>query len=64
MNKLLTKEENDVMDALVEAWNLFVKLPHFHPDEFNEFKDAIHKAQVLIMARPVQIEYNKQKDNQ
>lgn len=55
---LLTTEEARVMDALVQAWNAFVALEVLHPDEPGEFRHAIHAAQAIIMARPVQREFN------
>lgn len=55
---LLSADEIAVMDGLVEAWNAWVKLESLHSDETTEFRRAIHAAQHIIMARPVQRQFN------
>ena len=50
---LLTEEERRVVDTLAEAWNAFLELKPVHPDDNQEFRQAIHAAQNIIMARPV-----------
>lgn len=49
----LTKQEQDVMDSLVKAWNGFVELPVLHPWHNQEFMHAIHECQMIVMARPL-----------
>ncbi len=39
----LTQQEGKVMDALVEAWNEYIKLEKQHPSDIDEFKNGIHK---------------------
>lgn len=53
-DQLLSSQERIVIDHLVEAWNAFVELPVLHPSDREEFMRAIHQAQLLVMARPVQ----------
>lgn len=48
----MTKEEREVFDRLVDAWNAFVCLPVEHADDNNEFRQGIHILQRQIMARP------------
>ena len=55
---LLSKEELKVVSLLSSAWNEFVVLERLHPDESGEFRQAIHAAQCIIMARPVQRQFN------
>ena len=56
--KLLTDEEYIVVGLLSSAWNSFCLLPELHPDHKSEMTNAIHTAQDIIMARPVQREFN------
>jgi len=62
LSNLLTTEEEAVIDRLVEAWNGFCALDSLHPDELAEFRQAIHAVQVIVMARPVQRQFNAAKD--
>jgi len=55
---LLSVAEESVVSRLADAWNEFVRLEPVHPDETVEFRRAIHAAQQIIMARPVQREFN------
>lgn len=48
---MLTREEKDCLYRLAQAWNLLVKMPREHPNELNEFKDAIHRAEQIIGMR-------------
>lgn len=48
----LTKKEIMVLNALGQAWNLFLDLPIVHNDDYDEFRHTIHAAQALIQARP------------
>jgi hypothetical protein len=56
---LLTAEELRVIDLLAYAWNAFMTLDAVHPEDQNEFRMAIHSAQKIVMARPVQYELQK-----
>lgn len=47
----MTNEEKEVMHKLVEAHNLFVKLPIQHPDDIYEWVDCLHNMQRILMAR-------------
>lgn len=55
---MMNPDEQGVLDALVKAWNLFVQLPIEHPDDQLEFRQAIHAAQTLLLARPTRREMN------
>lgn len=48
----LTPEEQDVIDQLGKAWNLFLELPTIHPSDNPEFAQSIHQAQNIVLARP------------
>lgn len=48
----LTKEEQDVMFKLADAWNGFVKLDLLHRSDREDFMRAIHAAQNIVLARP------------
>ena len=50
---LLTPDERAALDAVGEAWNLFVALPVIHHQHQHEFMHAIHTAQRIIMCRPL-----------
>lgn len=54
----MTNQEKIVMENLVSAWNTFLDLPIEHPDDQNEFRRAIHSAQLLVLARPGRRMYN------
>ena len=47
----MKKEEKEVLDDLVNAWNKFVKLDKEHPEEINDFADGIHKCQYVLAMR-------------
>lgn len=47
----LSNEEGWVMDALVDAANIYAELPVDHPCEPGEFVAAIHRAQDLLAIR-------------
>lgn len=53
----LTNEEGWVMDALVDAANIYAELPVEHPSESYEFVAAIHRAQDLLAIRIARREY-------
>ncbi|KKN49200.1 hypothetical protein LCGC14_0645410 [marine sediment metagenome] len=48
----LTVHEQHVLLLLAFVWNEFLSLPSAHVMEKQEFMDAIHRAQHIIMARP------------
>ena len=51
---LSVKEGNmdqDVVDAIVVAWNNFVKLTPTHPDDIDDFRRAIHECQRIMGVR-------------
>lgn len=50
--EFLTEEEKQAFSCLAEAWNAFVDLPALHSDDRTEFRQAIHQAQRIVLARP------------
>ena len=40
--------EQEVLDALVAAWNSFVKLAPTHPDDTDDFRRSIHECQRIM----------------
>jgi hypothetical protein len=56
-NDGLTEQEGKVMDALVEAWNQYVKLEKQHPMDKEEFCDGIHKCQHALIIRVLRRDY-------
>lgn len=48
----MTPDEETVVTALAEAWNAFMHLPIEHPDDQLEFRQAIHRAQNIVLSRP------------
>ena len=59
---LLTPAELRVVSYLAEAWNEFVYLETIHQDDQREFREIIHAAQNLVMARPVKRQLNQKPD--
>ena len=57
---LLSDAERSVLDKLADAWNAFLLMEPLHADHVAEFRTAIHSAQYLVMARPVQRQFNKE----
>jgi len=49
----LTPQEDEVLKHLVIAWNEFNTLKRMHPDEIDDFRRAIHTAQMLLAMRVV-----------
>ncbi len=45
--------EAQILNALADVWNQFLRLPSAHPDENNDFRRGIHDLQRIIMVRPV-----------
>lgn len=52
-----SKEESEVMDKIVEAHNLYMKLKATHPSDHNEWITAIHTLQYLLSMRILQREH-------
>lgn len=50
---MFISEEKSIINHLVNAWNIYVKLPKQHPDDIDEFRRSIHSAQQLIAIRGV-----------
>ena len=57
-NTLLSAPEDSVVSRLADAWNEFILLESVHDDHVTEFRRAIHAAQYIVMARPVQRQFN------
>ena len=57
---LLDDNERAVVHHLAEAWNHYVKLESVHDDNDTEFRLAIHRANHIVMARPVQREFDNE----
>lgn len=55
---LLTPEENEAVEHLASAWNAWMKLESLHPNATIEFNRLVHAAQYMVMARPVQRQFN------
>ncbi len=53
MTNLLSVEELKIINALGDVWNSFVELAVVHSSDTSEFRQAIHKAQRIVMTRPV-----------
>jgi len=49
----LTRQEQEIMISLIEAWNNFVKLPVLHPDDNGEFRHHLHALQNSLASRVV-----------
>ena len=56
----MNEEEKKVMNALVKAHNLYIKLESTHPIDNSDWCDAIHKLQDIISRRIVRRDYPKQ----
>jgi hypothetical protein len=65
MSKLLTNEEQEVLELLGDCFNKFIELEVLHPHHVDEFVLAIHSAQRIVMCRPVRREmrYNIGEEN-
>ncbi|TJW14333.1 MAG: hypothetical protein E5W82_10160 [Mesorhizobium sp.] len=48
----MTPAEQEVLIALVNAWNKFVDLPIEHGDDLTEFRHGIHSLQHIVLMRP------------
>lgn len=47
----LTNGERRVLETLGEAYNQFAGLEREHPSEMNDFCNAVHSAQRIVLAR-------------
>jgi hypothetical protein len=47
----MTQQEQDVMNHLVRAWQIYVNLPRQHDDDVTEFRHALHRLQHLLLVR-------------
>lgn len=47
----LTRQELQVAEALVQAWNGFTQLENLHPDHVADFRRAIHDCQRILASR-------------
>lgn len=54
----LTKEEQVIIEDLVNVWNLFIELPQLHQSDRIEFMQGVHLLQNIILAR-VYLRYGK-----
>ena len=48
----MNNEEKEILELLAKCWNLFLVLPELHPCDRQEFMQAIHAAQNIVLARP------------
>lgn len=56
-NNPYLKEEKEIMDSLVSAYNNFIKLEQTHPSHIPDFVNGIHLCQSQIMNRVLQRDY-------
>lgn len=52
-----TKEEQEIMDLIVEANNKFGALQYAHPDDPRDWTNAIHALQNILIYRVVKRDY-------
>lgn len=57
LNGGMTQEEREIADHIVEAVNKFEKLKRTHPDEWNDFVNAIHQVQSVLGMRVLRRDY-------
>jgi len=50
------KSDEEIMESLVRAWDLFTKTTLTHPDHLRYFRDGIHACQQVLMWRELQSE--------
>ena len=55
----MTHDEQRCMNHLIEAINIFNRLPNKHPDEQEEFRHAMHRIQDLIAYRIVKRNFSE-----
>lgn len=51
--------EEEIMNHLADAFNLFARLQQTHPNSLSDFANGIHKCQDIIIHRIVQRDYPK-----
>lgn len=56
-NNPYLKEEKEIMDSLISAYNNFIKLEQTHPSHIQDFVNGIHLCQSQIMNRVLQRDY-------
>lgn len=59
----LTDLEAEIMRALMAVWIKFQRLPDEHIEQHDEFRQAIHRCQDYIAARPVYRFLNKKQES-
>ena len=57
MKKPFTEQEEQVMNSLLEAHDIFVKMKQMNPGDISEWVDGIHKCQNVLMGRVVTRDY-------
>lgn len=55
----MTEQELTIIDNLTDAYNNFLKLPKQLPSDYEEFTQAIHDCQRLVMCRSARREHPK-----
>ena len=55
----MTEEEKLIMNYLIEAHNLYVKLDIQHPSDINEWTNSIHDLQKIIGMRILRREHSE-----
>ena len=53
----LNEQEGKVMDALIKAWNEYIKLEKQHSSDINEFCNGIHICQHALTIRILRRDY-------
>jgi hypothetical protein len=54
----MTDEEKQIMNKLIDAHNLYNKLPSTHPSDMQEWVNAIHQLQQLLGMRILRREHS------
>jgi DNA-directed RNA polymerase subunit F len=57
MKKPFTEQEEQVMNSILKAHDIFVKMKQMNPDDIREWVDGIHKCQNVLMSRVVTRDY-------
>lgn len=47
----IEQQERKVLALTADCWNEFIKLKPTHPDDINDFADAIHELQRILAMR-------------
>lgn len=47
----MNQTELQVMNNLIDAYNVFLQLDHQHPNELSDFVEGIHKCQYVLAMR-------------